>query len=359
MKDFVHQLSREFYTFPIFLQVIFVSVSCVLFVFLTDCWFSPYVLQGYRLATYLFLVTLLAAYSTKKSLKLLYRSRFIWAVDNFNENIEESRKLSIRDVSERELEAFAKSSVAKIVNFWQDCEFSDDDEFIKEIGSQIADTVSQLSEKLSRVELQDFLRNLILILHNHVRSYNKAASLSDAPIQHFRFAHPVHKGELSLENYLDCLSHSIMKEFIPGSVQDCQAVFDLLCSAFSSQFLLKFIDYVSQPELFLTSLVEVLGSIDSTTATTTSTATTTTSLCSSFCDPVQDFLVPDLIPEKKEDFGTDDKVTNQPINGLLSGLVMESCIEMGLSNSISTLTIPLLSQREESKQIQIKFKLKL
>lgn len=342
MRELVHKLSDEFYSFPIFLQIFCVSVSWLLVVFTTDCWFCPYVLKGYQLATYIFIVATLTAYIAKKSLCLLCQSKVLWGVESGNEDI----KLSMRDVSETELHTFGATTTETIISYWQDSEFSDSDEFNAEIRNQVNDTLLQLGEKLSHVQLHSFLKNFVLILHNHVKSYNKAVRVShlssstNGPNHHFRFSHPVLKGDLSLKSYLDCLSHAIMREFIPGSIQDCQAVFDLICATFCSQFLLKFIDHISQPELLLESLIEALESPSS--------VQTEFRDC---CEFEQDLAIEEdssVCIEQVQDFASENE--KNLANCLVTGVALDSCIETGLSSLIPTLTIPLLSQREDLHQ---------
>ena len=77
----------------------------------------------------------------------------------------------------------------------------------------------------------------------------------------FSFNHPVSRGEISLELYLDSLSHAVMKEFIPGSIQDCSAVFDFCCAAFCSHVLVKLVENLSSPGLVLQALHQVLKSV--------------------------------------------------------------------------------------------------
>ena len=342
MKGLVHNLSSEFYSFPIFLQITCVSVSWLIFVLTTDCWFCPYILKGYQLATYLFIIATLSAYIAKKSLYLLCQSKVLWGVENGGDNI----KLSMRDVSGTELHLLAKSTTEAVVDYGQDSEFSYSDEFIAEIKNQVEDTLFQLSEKLSHVQLHTFLRNVVLILHNHIRNYNKAVRVShlssgtNSPNHHFQFIHPVLKGELSLESYLDCLSHAIMREFIPGSIQDCQAVFDLICATFCSQFLLKFIGYISQPEQLLESLIEALETVGSV-------QTDLPECCDSKQDSTKEGNHPTI--NIRTDSFTSEHEKNLAYC-LVSNAVLDSCIETGLSSLIPTLTIPLLSQRDDLDQ---------
>ena len=341
MKEVVHKLSSDFYSFPIFLQILCVSVSWLLFVLTTDCWFNPFVLKGYQFISYLFVVATLTAYITKKSLYLLCQSKVLWGVKNGKEDIQ----LSIRNIFESELQLFAKSTTETVVNCWQDSELNSSHEFTAEIKNQVQDTLLQLVEKLSHVQLHSFSQNFIIILHNHIKNYNKAVRVSrlssstNGLHHHFRFTHPVLKGELSLESYLDCLSHAVMREFIPGSIQDCQAVFDLICAMFCSQFLLKFISYISQPELLLESLIDALETVNN----------VQTEFCEG-CDSKAESIKENFptVNKQIETFVSENE--KNLVNCLVSSSTLDSLIETGLSSLIPTLTIPLLSQREDLHQ---------
>jgi hypothetical protein len=171
-----------------------------------------------------------------------------------------------------------------------------------------------------------------------------------------------------------------MKEFIPGSIQDCSAVFDLLSTAFCRQFLVEFVKNSSEPELVLLSVLQLLES------------TRRADSCDD--DDVPDFaLILNDLPTKvgaieepllgssprgrdEEELKSNNKSnypdavdgtsnydlistsTNSPVlagNVITSAIVkpnstdQSSCIQTGLSCSLSDATALLLQSQQEEK----------
>ncbi|XP_057371399.1 sorting nexin-19-like [Daphnia carinata] len=260
----------RFNTFPVFLQVGIIAFSCVFLFFTVDAWFSPFYFGGYQLISYMFVVLILSSWLAHQAISRLVKSPNIWACSKpctKNFAFHSCRDLSIKDICDYELSSLAKNAAESVITCL--CDISgNNEEFVKEIHSQIEDIFFSLSEKLSKIKVEHFAKNLIMIVHNHLRSYKKTMNCSNSLSGYhskFSFNHPVSRGEISLEKYLGSLSHVVMKEFIPGSIQDCSAVFDLSCAAFCSQVLVKFIEQLSQPVLVLQAIIQILESVDNST----------------------------------------------------------------------------------------------
>ena len=251
----------DFKSLPIVIQVIIVSFSWIFLFFVTDAWFSPFVIHGYLLISYSFTVVLLASSVAHSSLIKLIKSDVVlnWT-GTVNEPHNQKkhrtvRKLSLKDVTEKELGILVRNATEAIVSQWGD-ESSENEDFVKEIHNQVDDIFQALSQKLSKIKLEKFVRSSILLVHHHLKKYIQTIGSHNK----FPFSHPVSKGEISLECYLDGLSHAIMKEFMPGSIQDCSAIFDLLSTAFCCQVLVEFVKNLSEPELVLLSILQLLES---------------------------------------------------------------------------------------------------
>ena len=253
----------DFKNFPIVIQVIIVLFSWIVLFFVTDAWFAPFFIKGYMLLTYTFVVLLVSSKLAHSSIDRLIKSEFVW--DWTGTSVTEShsvkkhragRKLSMKDVTERELNILVRKFTSTIISQWVADESSDNDDFVKEIHNQVEDIIQALSHKLSKVKVEKFVRSTVQLIHHHLKKYIQTVGSQNK----FPFSHPVSKGEISIECYLDSLSHTIMKEFIPGSVQDCSAVFDLLSTAFCRQVLVQFVKNLSEPELVLLSVLQLLES---------------------------------------------------------------------------------------------------
>ena len=173
-----------------------------------------------------------------------------------------NKKLSVKDLLERELNRWAKNVTEGVTDYWRN-EFGGNDDLTREIHNQVEDILFPLSEKLAKMKVETILRNIVLILHNHLKNYLKAIELAEGSTinEQFNFQHPVCRGELSLETYLDGVSHAILQEYIPGSFQDCHTVFNLACAVFSSQVLFPFISRMSKPENILELIITFLDSL--------------------------------------------------------------------------------------------------
>lgn len=288
------------------------------------------------------------------------------------------RRISLKDISDRELSGIAKNAAESIVTYLDD-DSHDSEDFVREIHSQVEDIFQSLSLKLSRIRLEDFIQSIIQILHCHLQSYLKTVTNKDRkPI----LSHPVSKGEIPLEVYLDGLSHAIMKEFIPGSIQDCSAIFDLSCAAFCNQLLLKFVHGLSQPETVLQSLLQMLESsgmpiFDSGADLTdfsrksqlsehqlsssfVKDSRTTTSPAVESAIENEDIPLSGSSPQSGRDevndalgsvnFCSMRRNSSPVLAGNLmtsSHLITKSCIETGLCSSLSAITAPLLPSNNE------------
>lgn len=274
MRDVLYKSFSEFNSFPVFLQVGCIAFSWVFLFFTVDAWFSPFYFHGYQLISYAFVVLLLSSWLAHQAIFRLIKSSILWDCSTDESSaLRSCRELTIKDICDGELSSLAKSAAESVINYWCD-DSNNNEEFVKEIHNQIEDIFYTLSEKLSKIKIEYFVKNLVLIVHNHLRSYIKTmsySSLSSTSPSKFSFTHPVSRGEIPLEVYLDSLSHAVMKEFIPGSIQDCSAVFDLSCAAFCSQVLIKFVDNLSQPGLVLQAVIQILESIDETVDSTDAT----------------------------------------------------------------------------------------
>ena len=257
---------NQFNSFPVFLQVGCIAFAWVFLFFTVDAWFSPFYFKPYQLISYIFCILLLSSWLAHQAIFRLVKSPVLWDCSTVEKStLRSCRELSIKDICDGELSSLTKSAAESVINYWCD-DSNNNEEFVKEIHNQVEDIFYTLSEKLSRIKVEYFVKNLVLIVHNHLRSYMKTASLSSFSVSHpkFSFTHPVSRGEISLEVYLDSLSHAVMKEFIPGSIQDCSAVFDLSCAAFCSQVLMKCVENLSQPGLVLQAIIQILESVDET-----------------------------------------------------------------------------------------------
>ncbi len=274
MSNLSQKFLSDFKSFPIVVQALCIAFIWVFLFFTCDAWFSPFYFKGYQLISYISAVTFLSAWLAHHSFYTLIRSPTLWDWSSVTSDgqplpVLPRPKITLKDVSDRELSHLARSASSSVADFLHD-NSQDGEEFVNEIHNQVEDIFHSLSVKLSKVEVESFSKNLIQILHAHIKSYMKSISKSQSHhsggivntsrhvINKEIFSHPVSRGEITLEAYLDTLSHAIMKEFIPGSIQDCTAVFDLGCAAFCSQLLLKFIHQVNQPEILLQSFLNLL-----------------------------------------------------------------------------------------------------
>ena len=385
MKDFLSisefnsfHFLKSFSNFPVFLQVGCIAFSWVFLFFTVDAWFSPFYFTGYQLISYIFSVLVLASVLAHQSIYRLIKSSSLWDCLKSENSALHSCELSIKDVCDYELSSLAKNAAESVINYWCD-NSNNNEEFVKEIHSQIEDIFFSLSERLSKIKVEYFIKNLVLIVHNHLRSYKKTVNFCNnlsGSHSKFSFNHPVSRGEVSLELYLDSLSHAVMKEFIPGSIQDCSAVFDFCCAAFCSHVLVKLVEHLSSPGLVLQALLQILES----TQENITREESTDSACSlGMCEnSIQE--LPN-IPESTEDplsgssprmqrneeeTGNVDNSENpfppsrksaSPVlagsNPLCNNLTSSthqvprssSWVQSGLSNSLSTATAPLLPSR--------------
>ena len=282
-------------------------------------------------------------------------------------------KLTLKNVTGRELDKLARKTAETIIDYLSD-ESYDSEDFVREINSQVEDIFQNLSQKLHRIQVEDFAKGIIQILHSHLQSYLKMVGSNPLNQNNvellFPYSHPVSKGEMTMESYLDSLSHAVMKEFIPGSIQDCSAVFDLGCAAFCSQLLLKFVNCLSQPDFLLRSILQNLE--------------TTGAHCSLNSTDIPDgptdehYFIKDspLVfssPEHSETplsgsspcASNDDdssknssdvnafamrKTSSPVLAGSLASNCVKSCVETGLCSSLSTATAPLLSSQAGDQQ---------
>ena len=254
-------LLSEFSHFPVFIQILIIS-ACWLFVtFLVDCWFTPFVIHGYQLASYLSILIVLSAWMTFQGVQHLKLSRNVYNFSRRSNSVPaSSAKLSIGDITEHEINLRVRNACQAINNYWYD-EISDSDEFPKEIQSHIEDVLALLTRKLSRVDIEVVAHSTVLIFHNHLKAYLRAVkSHGTARLDQFSYSHPVSRGEVTLEAYLNALAAGLLHEFVPGSIQDCRAVYSLICTVFSSQVLLKLVN-LAQPENVLESIIRVLDSL--------------------------------------------------------------------------------------------------
>lgn len=252
------KIVAKFTNYPVFAQVISIAFSWLFLFFTVDAWFSPFYLSGYQLILYNLIVLALSAWITHVNVCKLILSPT--PISCFTKEYQVKPKspslLSLKDICEPELSNLVKLVSDSAITYLADGS-DDNQEFLKDIQNHIEDVFHSLSEKLSKINIESFAKNLILILHNHVRNNLETQTQHFTRHSKFPLLHPVTRDELSLDAYLDYLSHSVMKEFIPGSIQDCSAIFDLTCTAFSSQVLMKFIESFSQPELILESLIQL------------------------------------------------------------------------------------------------------
>uniref|UniRef100_A0A0P5LRA2 Sorting nexin-19 n=1 Tax=Daphnia magna TaxID=35525 RepID=A0A0P5LRA2_9CRUS len=372
----------RFNTFPVFLQVGCIAFLWVFLFFTVDAWFSPFYFGGYQLISYMFIVLVLSSWLAHQAIYRLVNSSNLWVCSKpctKNFAFHSCRDLSIKDICDYELSSLAKNAAECVINRW--CDISvNNEEFVKEIHSQIEDIFFSLSEKLSKIKVEYFVKNLIMIVHNHLRSYKKTMNCSSSLSAYhskFSFNHPVSRGEISLEMYLGSLSHVIMKEFIPGSIQDCSAVFDLSCAAFCSQVLVKFIEQLSQPVLVLQAIIQFLESVDNGTSEDFTDGTKSFGIAEDTLRNTPDIQESNVgiqdplsgsspkMQEKEEQKEPIDNTemtfpTPRKSSPVLSGSYLlcnslalsshptansSSWIKSGLSNSLSTATAPLLSSQ--------------
>ena len=260
-KEMLSKLMLQLNNFPVFIQVGCFAFSWIFLFFSVDAWFSPFYFHGYQIVFYTFVVSVLSSWLAYQAIFKLVKSSVLWdSALTENLTLRSCKEISFKDVCTNELRHLAKNTAESMINNWCD-DNNHSDEFVKEVHNQIEDIFKSLSDKLSKVNVESFFENLILIVHNHLRNYLKSLNCSTS-FSKLPLSHPVSRGEISLELYLDSLSHTVMKEFIPGSIQDCSAVFDLSCAAFCSQVLVKFVNNLSQPSIVLQAIVEILESIE-------------------------------------------------------------------------------------------------
>lgn len=384
MKD-TNVLSKSisrFNSFPVFLQVGFVAFFGVFLCFTVDAWFSPFYFNGYQLISYMFIVLVLSSWLAHQAIYRLVKSSSLWVCSKAqtkNSAFQSCRDLSIKDICDYELSGLAKNAAESVIGRWCDIS-SNNEEFAKEIHSQFEDIFFSLSEKLSKIKVEYLVKNLILILHNHLRSYKKTVNYSGSESGYhstFSFNHPVSRGEISLEMYLGSLAHAVMKEFIPGSIQDCSAVFDLSCAAFCSQVLVKFIEQFSQPVLVLQTILQLLESVEDDTMENSADETKSFGRAEDTIRNTPDILESNECTEnplsgssprlqekeeQKEEIEKPESISPVPRKSspvlagsylLCNGLTLStspianssSWVKSGLSNSISTATAPLLSSQ--------------
>ncbi|EFX74491.1 hypothetical protein DAPPUDRAFT_307280 [Daphnia pulex] len=322
-------------------------------------------------------VLVLASVLAHQSIYRLIKSSSLWDCFKSGNSALHSCELSIKDVCDYELNSLAKNAAESVINYWCD-NSNNNEEFQKEIHSQIEDIFFSLSQKLSKIKVEYFIKNLVLIVHNHLRSYKKTVNfgINNAHGSHskFSFNHPVSRGEISLELYLDSLSHAVMKEFIPGSIQDCSAVFDFCCAAFCSHVLVKLVDHLSSPGLVLQALVQILESAQENTTRHESTDSDSFGTCENSIQEIPNISESTEDPlsgssprmqRNEEETGNIDNTENpfpcsrksaSPVlagsnllcNSLTSSthqVSKSSWVQSGLSNSLSTATAPVLPSR--------------
>lgn len=407
MSNLSQKFLSDFKSFPIVVQALCIAFIWVFLFFTCDAWFSPFYFKGYQLISYIFAVTFLSAWLAHHSFYTLIRSPTLWDWSSATSDGQSvptlpRPKITLKDVSDRELSHLARSASTSVSDFLHD-ESQDGEEFVNEIHNQVEDIFHSLSVKLSKVEVESFSKNLIQILHAHIKSYMKSISKSQSHhsggvvntsrhvINKEIFSHPVSRGEITLEAYLDTLSHAIMKEFIPGSIQDCTAIFDLGCAAFCSQLLLKFIHQVNQPEILLQSFLNLLepkepaSHLDSTDTTDFSAPDQNSASFKEDLSLLKQVFFPTDSAVETADAG--EEVSDEPLSGssprdrirnpfnddrevgqvitrrssspVLAGSLISSGslvsnagksygVETGLCSSVSTATAPLLSIQSEN-----------
>jgi hypothetical protein len=370
------QFFKSFSNFPVFLQIGCIAFSWVFLFFTVDAWFSPFYFTGYQLISYIFSVLVLASVLAHQSIYRLIKSSSLWDCFKSENSALHSCELSIKDVCDYELNSLAKNAAESVINYWCD-NSNNNEEFQKEIHSQIEDIFFSLSQKLSKIKVEYFIKNLVLIVHNHLRSYKKTVNFCNnvhGSHSKFSFNHPVSRGEISLELYLDSLSHAVMKEFIPGSIQDCSAVFDFCCAAFCSHVLVKLVDHLSSPGLVLQALVQILESAQENTTRHESTDSDSFGTCENSIQEIPNISESTEDPlsgsspqmqRNEEETGNIDNSENpfrssrksaSPVlagsnllcNSLTSSthqVSKSSWVQSGLSNSLSTATAPVLPSR--------------
>ncbi|KAI9564660.1 hypothetical protein GHT06_008401 [Daphnia sinensis] len=379
----------RFNTFPVFLQVGCIAFSYVFLFFTVDAWFSPFYFGGYQLISYIFIVLVLSSWLAHQAIYRLVKSSNLWVCSKpctKNFAFHSCRDLSIKDICDYELSSLSKNAAESVINRW--CDISgNNEEFVKEIHSQIEDIFFSLSEKLSKIKVEYFVKNLIMIVHNHLRSYKKTMNCSNSLSGYhskFSFNHPVSRGEISLEMYLSSLAHVVMKEFIPGSIQDCSAVFDLSCAAFCSQVLVKFIEQLSQPVLVLQTIIQLLESVDNGTNEDFTDGTKSFGIAEDTLRNTPDIQELNVgiqdplsgsspkMQEKEEQKEPNENMETFPTprksSPVLSGSYIlcnslalsshpttnsSSWIKSGLSNSLSTATAPLLSSQCSKLNVEV------
>lgn len=335
--------------------------------------------SDYQLIFYIFIIIGLSAWLAYQSFEKLISSRATWeweAEQHPPLGIGKGpQKITLKGITEKELDKLAKSTAESIIEYLSD-DSNDSEEFVREIHIQVEDIFHCLTQKLSRIQVDDFVRNIIQILHSHLRSYLKTIGCNpccDHAEVAFPFAHPVSRGEMPMESYLDSLSHSIMKEFIPGSIQDCSAVFDLGCAAFCSHLLLKFVHCLSQPAFVLQSILQALepsgaslhrSSTDTPDFSAKLQLSKEDSPSSSSLEQVDDPLSGSS-PRGSNDESKDPVLKDAPgeadlfsraqtSSPVLAGSLMpscpKSCVETGLCSGLSTATAPLLSSQAGDQQ---------
>ena len=400
MEMLVRSLS-QFPNYPISLQIICASLFWFLVGFLANIIFSSFALKDYVLENFQYQecwpffwpllslsLTLLAtffifliAFSAKivhQAVQQFTQVKTLWQIpDKQSLNIpslNHASKLYLRDLIERELNLRARN-VISLINRWYS-EISDNEEFTKDIQNQVEDILSLLVSKLSNIEVEIFLKNLIFIVHSHLRAYLvavEACKKSGATVVDvFYFTHPVSRGEVSLEQYLNCQSQVVLQEYIPGSVQDCHSVYSLICAAFSSQILFKFVNHLMKPENILESIIRMLDSLPMPSVPGNN--------CVPDSVPVDlDNIIQQTFTNSSEEISPVEETQDEPISDanfdasdedekeclslpdeeewsgernaspILAGNFVyqptaESCVKTGLSLSLSTLTAPLLPQ---------------
>lgn len=370
------QFFKSFSNFPVFLQIGCIAFSWVFLFFTVDAWFAPFYFTGYQLISYIFSVFVLASILAHQSIHRVVQSPSLWDWSKSEKSTLRSCELSIKDVCDYEVSSLAKNAAESVINYWCD-NSNNNEEFVKEIHSQIEDIFFSLSEKLSKIKVEYFIKNLILIVHNHLRSYKKTVNFCNnlyGSHSKFSFNHPVSRGEISLELYLDSLSHAAMKEFIPGSIQDCSAVFDFCCAAFCSHVLVNLVENLSSPNLVLQALHQVLESVqENSTREDSNDSACSLRTCENSCtqeipdisESTEDPLLGSSprMQGKEEEVGHTDNSehlfssSRKSASPVLAGSSFScnsltspahqiskssSWVQSGLSNSLSTVTVPLL-----------------
>lgn len=262
MNDNLLGAVTKFTKFSVFAQVTCIAITWLFLVLTVDAWFSPFFLSGYQLIFYMFVVIVLSAWTTHIYVHKLIQSPtpISWPTQKNQGISSASCKLSLKDVCDKELKNLAELATSTVVDYWAD-DSDDNQEFVLEIQNHVEDIFLSVKQKLSKINVESFVKNFILIMHNHVKTYTEARNAKHSTRNvKAPFLHPVSRGEISIEVYLDSLLQTVMKEFIPGAIQDCSAIFDLSCAALCSQILMKFIESFSQPEVILQALVQIFES---------------------------------------------------------------------------------------------------